>query len=62
MAEGDPAPWQFTVPAQGSTKWNLVFGPDRNVPTRQAMWLFNQETGELYERGPGTGGFVLVPK
>ena len=54
----DPAPAQFTVSGK---PWSLVFSRHPRIPSQQAVWLFNEEKGELWEM-IGTENFVLRPR
>ena len=54
----DPPPVQLTIPGK---PWALIFARHPTVPTNQGIWMFNEESGELWEL-VSNNSFVLRPR
>ena len=54
----DPKPTELSVVGK---PWSLIFAPYPTVPSKQGIWLFNQDSGEFWEL-VSNNNFVLRPR
>jgi hypothetical protein len=54
----EPAPVQLTIVGK---PWALIFARHPTVPSKQGIWLFNEEAGEFWEL-VSNNNFVLRPR
>ncbi len=57
-APEDPPPVQLTIVGK---PWALIFARHPTVPSKQGIWLFNEEAGEFWEL-VSNNSFVLRPR